>query len=91
MLATRNVQVRELAPLFRTSFVNVVSTVSLQSNNLVIHSVLRHFHKTHTSSGDAEHHSPGERAVPHIVTCNVEHDSIRLPLEHLEEEQMAGE
>lgn len=82
---------RELAPLFRTSFVNVVSTVSLQSNNLVIHSVLRHFHKTHTSSGDAEHHSPGERAVPHIVTCNVEHDSIRLPLEHLEEEQMAGE
>ncbi|XP_036092360.1 selenocysteine lyase isoform X2 [Rousettus aegyptiacus] len=68
----------------------VFTSGGTESNNLVIHSVLRHFHKTHTSSGDAEHHSPGERAVPHIVTCNVEHDSIRLPLEHLEEEQMAA-
>lgn len=70
----------------------VFTSGGTESNNLVIHSVLRHFHKTHALSGDAaERHSPGERAMPHIVTCNVEHDSIRLPLEHLEEEQMAGE
>ncbi|XP_015443348.1 selenocysteine lyase isoform X2 [Pteropus alecto] len=69
----------------------VFTSGGTESNNLVIHSVLRHFYKTHTSSGDAaEHHSPGERAVPHVVTCSVEHDSIRLPLEHLEEEQMAA-
>lgn len=69
----------------------VFTSGGTESNNLVIHSVLRHFHKTHTSSGDAsERHSPGERAVPHVVTCSVEHDSIRLPLEHLEEEQMAA-
>ncbi|XP_023381795.1 selenocysteine lyase [Pteropus vampyrus] len=69
----------------------VFTSGGTESNNLVIHSVLRHFHKTHTSSGDAsERHSPGERAVPHVVTSSVEHDSIRLPLEHLEEEQMAA-
>lgn len=52
-----------------------------ESNNLVIHSVLQHFHKVHASEG----------ATPHFVTCTVEHDSIRLPLEHLVEEQVAGE
>ncbi|KAM5268637.1 selenocysteine lyase isoform 3-T3 [Hipposideros larvatus] len=51
-----------------------------ESNNLVIHSVLRHFHKVHASEG----------ATPHFVTCTVEHDSIRLPLEHLVEEQVAA-
>ncbi|KAF6362121.1 selenocysteine lyase [Rhinolophus ferrumequinum] len=28
--------------------------------------------------------------MPHFVTCTVEHDSIRLPLEHLVEEQVAA-
>jgi selenocysteine lyase len=27
---------------------------------------------------------------PHIVTTNVEHDAILLPLKHFEEEQQAG-
>lgn len=66
--------------------------VSLQSNNLVIHSVVTHFHKSRTSEGDtARRRSPAEGALPHIVTCTVEHDSIRLPLEHMAEEQVAGE
>ncbi|XP_066883374.1 selenocysteine lyase isoform X3 [Kogia breviceps] len=44
----------------------------------------------HAAVGDtAEHPSPVERALPHIITCTVEHDSIRLPLEHLVEEQAA--
>lgn len=62
-----------------------------ESNNLVIHSVLRHFHKVHASEGDsAERHRLVEGATPHFVTCTVEHDSIRLPLEHLVEEQVAA-
>lgn len=73
-------------------FVNDFSALSLQSNNLVIHSVVKRFHKIHAAVGDtAERPSPVEGALPHIITCTVEHDSIRLPLEHLVEEQVAGE
>uniref|UniRef100_A0A8D2A2A4 Selenocysteine lyase n=1 Tax=Sus scrofa TaxID=9823 RepID=A0A8D2A2A4_PIG len=61
-----------------------------ESNNLVIHSALKHFHKTHISEGDAaEHPRPVAGALPHFITCTVEHDSIRLPLEHLVEEREA--
>ncbi|KAM8788827.1 selenocysteine lyase isoform 2-T2 [Rhynchonycteris naso] len=61
-----------------------------ESNNLVIHSVVKHFRKSHTSRGGmTEHHRPAEGATPHIVTCTVEHDSIRLPLEHAVDEQVA--
>ncbi|XP_053511213.1 selenocysteine lyase isoform X4 [Artibeus jamaicensis] len=68
----------------------VFTSGGTESNNLVIRSVVTHFHKTHTAEGDpAPRHSPAEGAVPHIVTCTVEHDSIRLPLERLVEEQVA--
>ncbi|XP_003991346.2 selenocysteine lyase isoform X1 [Felis catus] len=53
-----------------------------ESNNLVIHSVVQHFQHTRSAEGDG--------AVPHLVTCTVEHDSIRLPLEHLVKEQVAA-
>ncbi|XP_041621993.1 selenocysteine lyase isoform X2 [Vulpes lagopus] len=62
-----------------------------ESNNLVIHSVVKHFHRTHASEGTrAEPSGPLAGAVPHLITCTVEHDSIRLPLEHLLEEQVAA-
>ncbi|XP_038291853.1 selenocysteine lyase isoform X4 [Canis lupus familiaris] len=62
-----------------------------ESNNLVIHSVVKHFHLTHASEGTrAEPSGPLAGAVPHLITCTVEHDSIRLPLEHLLEEQVAA-
>lgn len=65
-------------------------TWDLEANNLVIHSVVRHFHKSDASKGGtAKHPSPAEGAKPHIVTCTVEHDSIRLPLEHMVGEQVA--
>nr|XP_045003816.1 selenocysteine lyase isoform X2 [Jaculus jaculus] len=61
-----------------------------ESNNLVIHSVLKNFHKNQTTRGNpAAQHIPEEEAKAHFVTCTVEHDSIRLPLEHLVEEQVA--
>ncbi|XP_035942352.1 selenocysteine lyase isoform X3 [Halichoerus grypus] len=61
-----------------------------ESNNLVIHSVVKHFHQTRPSKGSlAELCSPLDGATPHLITCTVEHDSIRLPLEHLVEERVA--
>ncbi|XP_025786366.1 selenocysteine lyase [Puma concolor] len=53
-----------------------------ESNNLVIHSVVQHFQHTRSAEGDG--------AMPHLITCTVEHDSIRLPLEHLVKEQVAA-
>ncbi|XP_039084456.1 selenocysteine lyase isoform X2 [Hyaena hyaena] len=53
-----------------------------ESNNWVIHSVVQHFQRTRTAEGIG--------ATPHLVTCTVEHDSIRLPLEHLVKEQVAA-
>uniref|UniRef100_U3CXA8 Selenocysteine lyase n=1 Tax=Callithrix jacchus TaxID=9483 RepID=U3CXA8_CALJA len=62
-----------------------------ESNNLVIHSVVKHFYVNQTSKGDTGvHHSPVDGAKPHFITSSVEHDSIRLPLEHLAEEQAAA-
>ncbi|XP_031452452.1 selenocysteine lyase isoform X2 [Phasianus colchicus] len=50
-----------------------------EANNMVIHTALRYFRE---SQGQG-------RAVPHVVTSNVEHDSIRLPLEQLVKESLA--
>ncbi|XP_017895825.1 PREDICTED: selenocysteine lyase isoform X2 [Capra hircus] len=61
-----------------------------ESNNLVIQSMVKHFHKVHAANGDTGGHpSLVDGALPHIITCTVEHDSIRLPLEHLGEERKA--
>ncbi|XP_021102986.1 selenocysteine lyase isoform X2 [Heterocephalus glaber] len=68
----------------------VFTSGGTESNNLVIHSVVKHFQDTQAPKGDVgEQQSPREGARPHIITCTVEHDSIRLPLEHLVEEQVA--
>lgn len=57
---------------------------SLQANNMVIHTARRHFCESQARPGDG-------RWTPHIVTSSVEHDSIRLPLEQLVKESLAGE
>ncbi|KFO32463.1 Selenocysteine lyase [Fukomys damarensis] len=68
----------------------VFTSGGTESNNLVIHSAVKHFQNTQAPEGSVgEQQSPREVARPHIVTCTVEHDSIRLPLEHLVEEQVA--
>ncbi|XP_054556165.1 selenocysteine lyase [Talpa occidentalis] len=47
-----------------------------ESNNLVIQSMVRWFQESHASGG-------ASAATPHFITCSVEHDSVRLPLERL--------
>lgn len=59
------------------------SSFLLQANNMVIHTACRHFHNSQRETGDSQ-------GIPHIVTSSVEHDSIRLPLEQLVKEGLAG-
>ncbi|XP_064373106.1 selenocysteine lyase isoform X3 [Dromaius novaehollandiae] len=62
-----------------------------EANNLVIHTALRHFRESREQGQDG----PGDGGpwaagtTPHIVTSSVEHDSVRLPLEHLVKEGLA--
>nr|XP_042714701.1 selenocysteine lyase isoform X5 [Chrysemys picta bellii] len=57
-----------------------------EANNLVIHTALRHFRESQVLGQDG----PGEdHKRAHFITSNVEHDSVRLPLEHLVKEHMA--
>lgn len=55
-----------------------------ESNNMVIHSILKHYEYELKTKSD-----PDMDAVPHIITTNIEHDAIKLPLEVLAKEGKA--
>lgn len=55
-----------------------------ESNNMVIYSVLQHFKDEQRNSSLLK---PDD--IPHIITTNIEHDSIKLPLEALEKKGKA--
>lgn len=57
-----------------------------EANNLVIHTAVEHFKRTWNTTEQTKSHSNG---LPHIITSNVEHDSVRLVLEHLQREGRA--
>jgi len=65
-----------------------------ESNNMVLNTALQHFWNSYPDS----HHLPAytrdnlgvKRVLPHIVTSNLEHDSVRLVLEAFQERQKAG-
>ncbi|NWX91786.1 SCLY lyase, partial [Nothoprocta pentlandii] len=69
----------------------VFTSGGTEANNMVIHTALRHFRES-WQQGQA---TPGggrpeaAHTAPHLVTSNVEHDSVRLPLEHLVQEGLA--
>lgn len=56
-----------------------------ESNNMVIHSILKHYQYELKTKSD-----PDMDAVPHIITTNIEHDAIKLPLEVLVKEGKAS-
>ncbi|XP_072295290.1 selenocysteine lyase [Eucyclogobius newberryi] len=58
-----------------------------EANNLVIQSALEHFNRSFAEQNT--HHSNGCLGLPHIVSSNVEHDSVKLVLEHLQSEGKA--
>uniref|UniRef100_A0A8C9S3A1 Selenocysteine lyase n=1 Tax=Scleropages formosus TaxID=113540 RepID=A0A8C9S3A1_SCLFO len=57
-----------------------------EANNLVFHTAIRHFWKScgaaKISELGGEHHN-GKAILPHIITSNVEHDSVKLTAESL--------
>lgn len=52
-----------------------------EANNMVIHSALEYFRIFYD---EQENCNPGRK--PHIITSNLEHDSIQLPLQNLVEQ-----
>ncbi|KAJ1090396.1 hypothetical protein NDU88_003529 [Pleurodeles waltl] len=62
-----------------------------EANNLVFHSVLKYFQefKEMSQCGSDHDYNALLGGVPHFITSSVEHDSVRLPLEHLVKLQVA--
>ncbi|XP_069583853.1 selenocysteine lyase isoform X2 [Ranitomeya imitator] len=56
-----------------------------EANNMVLFSAVDDFNMT----TNKKLNSPLDKALPHIITSNVEHDSIALPLKHLQEAHRA--
>ncbi|XP_062852563.1 selenocysteine lyase isoform X2 [Trichomycterus rosablanca] len=56
-----------------------------EANNMVFHSALEHFWRSRVSAEGGGENGDGEKILPHIITSNVEHDSVRLAAGHLAE------
>lgn len=60
----------------------------------MIHSAVKDFMKSSKQSIVATRENHEEKTLgtlPHIIISCIEHDSVRLPVEHLVKEQKAGE
>lgn len=60
---------------------------------MVFHSAMEHFQKSSmVADGGREenYHLNGKRIRPHIITSNVEHDSVKLVADHLVKMDKAG-
>ncbi|XP_035268062.1 selenocysteine lyase isoform X2 [Anguilla anguilla] len=63
-----------------------------EANNLVFHTAVKHFWEGRGASevnGQERSHHNGKSVLPHIITSNVEHDSVRLAAESLSREGKA--
>lgn len=58
----------------------------LQANNMVFHTAVEHFWRSPEAAEHARHHG----VLPHVITSNVEHDSVKLAAEHLQKTGRAG-
>ncbi|XP_075057820.1 selenocysteine lyase-like isoform X2 [Mixophyes fleayi] len=56
-----------------------------EANNMILFSAVENFYMTAKESQNKS----ADNALPHIITSNVEHDSIALPLHHLQRAQRA--
>ncbi|XP_026557114.1 selenocysteine lyase [Pseudonaja textilis] len=82
-----------LAKMVGGSFQDIIFTSGgTEANNLVIHSAVENFMKSNKQSTVATKESHEEKTLgtlPHIIISCIEHDSVRLPVEHLVKEQKA--
>ncbi|XP_061492462.1 selenocysteine lyase isoform X2 [Rhineura floridana] len=69
----------------------IQAALTQKANNLVIHTAVKHFKESNQQRSDR----PGEDQLktlwtrPHLITSCIEHDSVRLPVEHLVKEHEA--
>lgn len=64
--------------------------IFFQANNLVLHTAVEHFRRNCRAAEQGEGHQNGCSGLPHIITSNVEHDSVKLAAEHLQRDGKAG-
>lgn len=62
-----------------------------EANNLVLHTAVEHFRRTRRAAEQGEGHQNGCTDLPHIITSNVEHDSVKLAAEQLQRDGTAGD
>ncbi|XP_067453924.1 selenocysteine lyase [Thunnus thynnus] len=60
-----------------------------EANNLVLHTAIEHFRRNCRAAERDEGHQNGSSGLPHIITSNVEHDSVKLAAEHLQRDGKA--
>ncbi|XP_070765274.1 selenocysteine lyase [Enoplosus armatus] len=60
-----------------------------EANNLVLHTAVEHFRRNCRAAEQGERHQNGSKGLPHIITSNVEHDSVSLAAEHLQRDGKA--
>lgn len=60
-----------------------------EANNLVLHTAVEHFRRSCRAAEQGEGHQNGSNGLPHIITSNVEHDSVKLVAEHLQKDGKA--
>ncbi|XP_028259829.1 selenocysteine lyase [Parambassis ranga] len=53
-----------------------------EANNLVLHTAVEHFRKKSMAAEQGQYN--GCTGLPHIITTNVEHDSVKRRVEHLQ-------
>lgn len=61
-----------------------------QANNLVLHTAIEHFRRNCRAAEQDDGRQNGSNGLPHIITSNVEHDSVKLAAEHLQRDGKAG-
>lgn len=62
----------------------VFTSGGTEANNLVLHTAVEHFRRSCNPAEQNEGRQNESNGLPHIITSNVEHDSIKLTAEHLQ-------
>ncbi|TWW57358.1 selenocysteine lyase isoform X2 [Takifugu flavidus] len=60
-----------------------------EANNMVFHTAVENFWRNWEAAQETHQHLNENRVFPHIVTSNVEHDSVKLAAEYLQENRKA--
>lgn len=61
-----------------------------ESNNLVLNSAIKHFWNFYAKK-KSEGTITNDSIRPHIISSSLEHDSIKLVLEHFQQQKIAGQ